>query len=169
MTIAARELVERATTARLRTRRHPAASAFPGVESFDELYEAATDFEALYQSIADELVRLANGDAHGSVVFAVPGSPSVAERTVSILAQRDDVDLVLVPGLSFVDLACVALSIDPVAAGLRVGDALDLPDRLRGPGARRRQRHRGRAAPSGAPRRARRDAPDRQAVVVPRS
>jgi tetrapyrrole methylase family protein/MazG family protein len=134
MTAAARDLVERATTARLRTHRHPAASAFPDVESFDALYEVATDFDALYCSIADELVRLADGDDNLTVVYAVPGSPSVGERTIAILAQRDDVDLVVVPGLSFLDLACTALSIDPVAVGLRLGDALDLPDRLRGPG-----------------------------------
>jgi len=39
-----------------------------------------------------------------------------------------------VPGLSFIDLACAALSIDPIAVGLRLGDALELPDRLRGHG-----------------------------------
>ena len=134
MTMAARGRLAAATTARLRTRRHPAAAAFPDVESFDELYESASDFEALYCSIADELVRLANADAAGSVVYAVPGSPSVAERTVALLADRDDVDLVVVPGLSFVDLACTALSIDPIAARLRLADALDLPVRPGGPG-----------------------------------
>jgi tetrapyrrole methylase family protein/MazG family protein len=39
-----------------------------------------------------------------------------------------------VPSVSFLDLACAALGIDPLAVGLRVGDALALPDRLRGPG-----------------------------------
>jgi tetrapyrrole methylase family protein/MazG family protein len=134
MTTAALETVSRATTARLRTRRHPAATAFPGVESFDQLYEAAPDFESLYQSIADELVRLATTDPRGTVVYAVPGSPSVAERTVAILGDRDDLDLVIVPGLSFVDLACATLCIDPIAVGLRLGDALELPDRLGGRG-----------------------------------
>lgn len=134
MSIAARDALVGASTARLRTCRHPAASAFSDVESFDALYEAATDFEELYRSIADELVRLAADDPQGTVVYAVPGSPTVAERTVAILGDRDDVDLVIVPGLSFVDLACAALSIDPVAVGLRLGDALCLPDRLRGPG-----------------------------------
>lgn len=134
MTTAARDLLNGASTARLRTHRHPAAASFPDVESFDELYETASDFEALYQSIADTLVALAERDPAGSVVYAVPGSPSVAERTVAILRDRDGVDLVVVPGLSFLDLACAALSIDPIAVGLRLGDALCLPDRLRGPG-----------------------------------
>ncbi len=130
----ARARLASASTARLRTRRHPAASAFPDLASFDELYDRAADFATLYGAIADELVLLAGADPAGTVVYAVPGSPSVAERTVTLLAERDDVDLIVVPALSFVDLACAALGIDPVAVGLRLGDALDLPERLRGPG-----------------------------------
>ena len=38
------------------------------------------------------------------------------------------------PATSFVDLACAALGLDPVDDGLRLGDCLDLPERLRGPG-----------------------------------
>jgi tetrapyrrole methylase family protein / MazG family protein len=128
------ELITTASTVRLRTRRHPAASAYPDVESFDDLYDRAPDFDALYAAIADALVALAQEDRDGRVVYAVPGSPSVAERTVALLGDRDDVDLEVVPAVSFVDLACAALGLDPVEAGLRLGDCLALPDRLRGPG-----------------------------------
>jgi tetrapyrrole methylase family protein/MazG family protein len=131
---ATRERLTEATTARLRTRRHPAAVAFPGVESFDDLYERAPDFETLYGWICDELVALAARDPDGTVVYAVPGSPSVAERTVAMLGARTDVDVTILPAVSFVDLACAALRLDPVDAGLRLGDALALPERLRGPG-----------------------------------
>jgi tetrapyrrole methylase family protein/MazG family protein len=130
----ARELLEEATTVRLRTRRHPAAEAFPEVESFDALYEEAEDFDALYARIADELVALANADPSRTVVYAVPGSPLVAERTVALLRARDDVEVEVVAAVSFVDLACAALAIDPVDVGLRLLDALSAPDRLRGPG-----------------------------------
>lgn len=129
-----RELLEDATTARLRTRRHPAAEAFPELESFDAAYEAATDFESLYQGIADELVSLAAADPSGRVVYAVPGSPIVAERTVELLRKRTDVTLEIVPATSFVDLACAAVGIDPVGVGLRLGDALEQDGRLHGPG-----------------------------------
>jgi tetrapyrrole methylase family protein / MazG family protein len=134
MSEATRTRLREATTARLRTRRHPAATDFPDVASFDDLYDRAPDFETLYGWIADELVALAAADPHDTVVYAVPGSPSVAERTVARLSARDDVDVVVVPAMSFVDLACAALRIDPVDAGLRLGDALDLPEQLRGPG-----------------------------------
>ena len=131
---ATRARLATATTARLRTRLHPAAAAFPDVASFDELYERAPDFETLYGWICDELVALAASDPGGTVVYAVPGSPSVAERTVAMLWERVDVDVTVVPAMSFVDLACAALRLDPVDQGLRLGDALALPDRLRGPG-----------------------------------
>jgi len=130
----ARTRLRTATTARLRTRRHPAADDFADIESFDARYDAAESFEELYASIADELVALAAADPSGTVVYAVPGSPVVAERTVALLGERDDVDLVIEPALGFVDLACAALGIDPVASGLRLCDALSLPERLRGPG-----------------------------------
>jgi tetrapyrrole methylase family protein/MazG family protein len=129
-----RRLLEEASTVRLRTHRHPAAAAFPGVESFDALYEHAGSFDTLYASIADELAALAKADPGGTVVYAVPGSPLVCERTVALLRARDDVDVVVEPAVSFVDLACAALGIDPVAVGLTLADALDLPERLRGPG-----------------------------------
>ena len=131
---AARDAIVGASVARLRTRIHPAAAAFEDVPSFDDLYDRAEDFESLYESIVDELVGLASAAPDGTVVYAVPGSPLVAERTIEFLRERRDVDLVVVPSVSFLDLACAALGIDPLAVGLRVGDALALPDRLRGPG-----------------------------------
>jgi tetrapyrrole methylase family protein / MazG family protein len=131
---AARAAIAGATTARLRTHRHPAASAFPDVVSFDDLYDRAPDFDTLYRWIADELVVLAVEARDSTVVYAVPGSPSVAERSVALLSERVDVELVVVPAMSFVDLACSKLRIDPVDVGLRLGDALHLPERLGGPG-----------------------------------
>jgi len=123
-----------APTARLRTRRHPAADEFPEIQSFDDLYERAPDFETLYRWIVDELVALAAAAPGGRVVYAVPGSPLVAERTVAMLRDRPEVTLVVEPAPSFLDLACAALAIDPVDVGLRLGDCLALPAHLGGPG-----------------------------------
>ena len=53
---------------------------------------------------------------------------------MALLRARDDIDVVVVPAVSFVDLACAELQIDPVDVGLRLADALSLPDVLRGPG-----------------------------------
>ena len=60
---------------------------------------------------------------HGRVVYAVPGSPLVAERTVDRLRTSAAVDIQIVPSPSFLDLVWVRLGIDPLAAGVRLVDA----------------------------------------------
>jgi tetrapyrrole methylase family protein/MazG family protein len=117
---------------RLRTRVHPAAEALGDLASFDGLYESAERIEDVYEGIVDELVALA--EAHGEVVYAVPGSPLVAERTVELLRTRSEVDLTVMPALSFIDLAWAALGVDPLATEARLVDATALGSRLRGPG-----------------------------------
>jgi tetrapyrrole methylase family protein/MazG family protein len=134
LTGAARELLSGAEVARLRTRRHPAAASFAEVPSYDELYERAGSFESLYEEIAGDLASLAASSRERRVVYAVPGSPVVAERTVELLLTREDVLVELVPAVSVIDVACCALGRDPMAAGLRVVDALAGSEPLRGPG-----------------------------------
>jgi tetrapyrrole methylase family protein/MazG family protein len=60
--------------------------------------------------------------ANGEVVYAVPGNPTVAEQTVALLRARDDVDVEIVPGLSFAELAWARIGVDPMA-GARMVDA----------------------------------------------
>jgi tetrapyrrole methylase family protein/MazG family protein len=127
-------LLSDASLARLRTRQHPSAAAFANVASYDELYDDADSFEELYAAIVEDLVLLAERAAPSEIVYAVPGSPMVAERTVELLLERDDVTTVLEPAVSVVDLACAALKRDPMAAGLRVADALGSIENFRGPG-----------------------------------
>jgi len=104
----------------LRTRRHPAASVVEGASSFDDVYERAEVLDDVYPAIVEELVAAAASD--GAVLYAVPGSPVVAERTVELLAADPRVDLEIVPALSFLDLAWARLGVDPVAVGVRVVD-----------------------------------------------
>ena len=105
---------------RLRTRRHPAAEPFAGQASYDHVYEAADTFDAVYRTIADDLV--AGAGQHGELGYAVPGSPDVLERTVRLLRADDRVEVEVVPGMSFLDLAWGRLGIDPVEAGVRLVD-----------------------------------------------
>ena len=67
----------------LRTRRHPAASAVADAVDFDHLYEAAESFDDVYAAIVEAVV--AGAVEHGEVLYAVPGSPVVAERAVELL------------------------------------------------------------------------------------
>lgn len=133
LTVRTSQLLADAPVVRLRTRVHPAAADLD-FESYDDWYESAESFEQLYARIADDLVRLAHESPHGEVLYAVPGSPVVAERTVELLRERGDVDVICEPAVSVIDVACAALGVDPMASGLRVIDALDSSEPLRGPG-----------------------------------
>ncbi|MGA2474189.1 MAG: MazG family protein [Acidimicrobiales bacterium] len=120
----------------LRTARHPAAARVEGARSFDDLYESSATFDEVYAAIVEELVAAASEVAPEPVVYAVPGSPLVAERSVELLRADDRVEVTLLPALSFLDLAWAALGIDPLAEGVRLVDAAafgEVAARERGP------------------------------------
>jgi tetrapyrrole methylase family protein/MazG family protein len=115
-----RDAIDRIPHRYLRTTRHPSAGLVEPATSFDALYDAATRIEDVYAGIVDALVAAAS--EHGEVLYVVPGSPVVAERTVELLVTDDRVAVDLVPTLSFVDLAWVRLAVDPVQRGVRLVD-----------------------------------------------
>lgn len=112
----------------LRTMRHPAAAAVAAerqVESCDDLYEAAGELGDVYDAIADRVLANAPG-----VVFAVPGSPLVAER--SVLAVRRKAagvgrSVSVLPATSFFDLALDRLGLDVMDRGVQVLNGRELP------------------------------------------
>lgn len=126
--------IHSAPVVRLRTRIHPAASGFDEILSYDDWYERAGSFEKLYDDIVDDLVALALSSPNHEVLYVVPGSPAVAERTVELLRQRPQVRTITEPAVSVIDVACATLGRDPMAEGLRIVDALSSSDLLRGPG-----------------------------------
>jgi tetrapyrrole methylase family protein/MazG family protein len=120
---AARAALERVPVRYVRTARHPAVDELAreglALEPLDLLYDSGDDVDAVYAAIAARVVEAAH--EHGEVLYAVPGSPSVAERTVALL-RGVGIDIEIVPGLSFADLAWNRLGIDPMT-GARVIDA----------------------------------------------
>lgn len=118
LTEAARAAIERVPVRFVRTVRHP--SGIDGAASFDSVYEQAGTLDEVYADIVDALVEAA--EEHGEVLYAVPGSPFVAERTVELLRADGRVAVDALPALSFLDLAWARLGVDPVAAGVRVVD-----------------------------------------------
>jgi tetrapyrrole methylase family protein/MazG family protein len=138
---AAREALVAARRRFARTTRHPCvddlAAAGVTFESFDDRYDAGTDLESVYAGIVGTLLEVAEQD--GTVAYAVPGSPAVAERTVALLrvaarAEPERFEVQVVPGLSFAELAWSRLGVDPMA-GARVVDGRDFsPDALTGDG-----------------------------------
>ena len=120
--------IERACHILLRTRIHPTVAALDAAgiayESYDDFYEEASDFEALYARIVDDLLRRAEKE---EILYLVPGSPFVAERTVVLLRERaiaEGAEIEILPAMSFLEPLFAALGIDPVQ-GLSIVDACD--------------------------------------------
>jgi tetrapyrrole methylase family protein/MazG family protein len=132
---ARRAITEDLSLAYLRTRRHPAAARFPQAHSFDDLYESTATFDEVYAGIVEALVSAATSAAPRPVVYAVPGSPLVSERTVELLRVDGRAEVSVVPALSFLDLAWDRLGIDPMREGVRLVDAETFPVVAAGSGA----------------------------------
>jgi tetrapyrrole methylase family protein/MazG family protein len=120
LTTGTRQLLESGMACFGRTERHPAAAAFPHVTWFDEVYEQADRLDQVYLTITDRVV--AEATMHSEVVYAVPGSPLVAEQTVQMLLSDERVQCHVVPAMSFLEVAWTALGIDPIAVGVTVVD-----------------------------------------------
>jgi tetrapyrrole methylase family protein / MazG family protein len=107
----------------LRTSRHPSAHLVGGATSFDRLYETAAEYGDVYSQIVEALVAAAA--EHGEILYAVPGSPLVLERSVQLLRSDGRVQVDVVPAMSFLDVAWARLGIDPVESGVRLVDGHD--------------------------------------------
>ena len=118
----------------LRTSIHPSAHLVADATSFDEIYEGATDFDDVYTTIVERLVdETARAHEAGErIVYAVPGSPLVLERTVRLLRNDSGIDVVLHPAMSFLDIAWVRLGVDPVDDGITCVDGHEFSRRAAG-------------------------------------
>ena len=135
LTVEARDVLARAGEVWLRTARHPGVEALPAgpeYRSFDDIYDAADSFDAVYARIVDEVLRLAARP--DGVVYAVPGHPLVGESTVRGLLERAaaaSIAVRIVSGVSFLDVVAAELRLDPLAEGLLLLDALQFGDHKR--------------------------------------
>lgn len=120
VTPATAEAIDRIPRRFLRTSRHPGAVAVPDATTFDHHYESAETFDEVYARIVEDLVTAARD--HGEVLYAVPGSPLVLERTVALLRADPRVEVELLGAMSFLDVAWARLGVDPVEANVRLID-----------------------------------------------
>lgn len=119
----------------LRTRIHPTVTTLEewGIPftSLDHVYEEQESFEAVYRTLAREVLALSREKA-GDLTYLVPGNPLMAEKSVRELidlAEQEGVEFRVHPAVSFIDTIMTSLRRDPVR-GLLVLDSGDLPDRL---------------------------------------
>ncbi|MFC7061770.1 nucleoside triphosphate pyrophosphohydrolase [Halobacillus seohaensis] len=80
-------------------------------ESFDQTYRKYDQFEDVYEAIVGELLAIAREQ---DVIYVVPGHPMLAERTVQLLLERKDANVVVNGGQSYLDALFTTLQIDPI-------------------------------------------------------
>ncbi len=111
------DLISAAPEIYLRTRHHPAVAGFPAnivIHSFDDLYEKADTFEAVYARIVQQVLEL--GQRPQGVIYAVPGHPYMAEATgleIARRARQAGIPFRVVEGLSFLEPTLTLLGLDP--------------------------------------------------------
>jgi tetrapyrrole methylase family protein/MazG family protein len=127
------EILRSAPVVILRTVRHPAAielASIRDVVTCDDLYDDNDDFDGVYRGIVDRVLGTAN---EVDVVYAVPGSPSVGEKTVTLLVNLGTEAGHVVEvwsASSFLEDVFAAIGLDPITDGAQIVDARDLPDPL---------------------------------------
>ena len=100
----------------LRTKFHPAVAGLPEsvqVRSFDEVYDSSDDIGSVLETIVQQVLEL--GKREQGVTYGVPGSPFVAEETVSEVLKAvagSGLPIRLIDGVSFIEPVCSALGID---------------------------------------------------------
>jgi len=107
ITVEAMDRIKEADVLYLRTQRHPVVEYIKKtgikVESFDNIYDSSEDFDEVYTKIVDKLV--AHSDTR-DILYAVPGSPFVAENTeqkLIELSNKNKIELHFIAGVSFIE------------------------------------------------------------------
>lgn len=113
----------------VRTEDHPVlkelSAELPVYTAFDSIYEKHDQFDEVYREIAQTLITKA---ADEKIIYAVPGHPMVAEKTVQLLleaAESGKAKVEILGGQSFLDATFAALQIDPIE-GFQFLDALTM-------------------------------------------
>lgn len=126
LTLGVYRSIQRASHLYLRTKEHPVVKELEeeGIvyTSFDDIYEAYDSFGQVYETIAETLLAKAKDQ---EVIYAVPGHPLVAERTVQLLLEKGQaagVPVRVEGGQSFLDPLFASLQIDPIE-GFQLVDA----------------------------------------------
>lgn len=126
--------LEQAEKLFVRTKDHPALDALQAdFVTFDDVYESKNSFPEVYAEIANRLLQAAvEGLDTEEIIYAVPGHPMVAEKTVQILREQGqalNITVNVLGGESFLDEAFTRLGFDPIE-GFQLLDAAQLNAQL---------------------------------------
>ncbi|AYD41281.1 nucleoside triphosphate pyrophosphohydrolase [Clostridium fermenticellae] len=134
ITLGVLEVLKNSSKIYLRTSKHPTIKYLKeyGIEfeTYDDIYEREEKFEGVYKSIAEDLVKRESDFTN--IVYAVPGHPLIAEKSVNMLIElcnERSIDIDILPAVSFIDALVERLKIDPID-GLKIIDAFDIKNQI---------------------------------------
>ena len=118
----------------LRTEKHPTVDYLKEKNikfgTYDNVYESIGSFDEVYLNIANDLIK--KHKELGELIYAVPGHPLVAEKSVFNLIElcnQNKVEYKIIPAVSFIDAMIEGLKIDPIE-GLKVIDSFDIGNQI---------------------------------------
>lgn len=118
----------------LRTEKHPTVDYLKEknikFNTYDSIYESMQSFDEVYSNIANDLIK--KHHELGELIYAVPGHPLVAEKSVFNLIElckKYNIKYKVIPAVSFIDAMMESLMIDPIE-GLKVIDAFDINNQV---------------------------------------
>jgi tetrapyrrole methylase family protein/MazG family protein len=129
LTLSALEQLKAADLVILRTEKHPTVDYIKSLgvsySICDDIYNGAQTFEETYRQICRRVLQSCQEGKE--VVYAVPGHPLVAEKSVELIINScgSEIEVEILPAVSFIDSILTALRIDP-AYGLKIIDGLSL-------------------------------------------
>jgi tetrapyrrole methylase family protein/MazG family protein len=130
ITIGTLEVLKNSDKIYLRTEKHPTVEFLKqyGIkfETYDHKYEQGENFEQVYSSITDDLIS--KELKYKNIVYAVPGHPLVAEKSVNLLlkvCEQKGIETEIFTAVSFIDVLMESLKIDPIE-GMKIIDAFDI-------------------------------------------
>ncbi|WP_024614194.1 nucleoside triphosphate pyrophosphohydrolase [Clostridium sp. Ade.TY] len=134
LTVGALRVLEESENIYFRTEIHPTVDFIKSknikFNTYDHFYDSGKSFDEVYKNIAEDLIKVYK--ECGDVVYAVPGHPLVAEKSVSNimeLCDKENIEYEILPAVSFVDAMMDRLKIDPIE-GLKIIDAFDINNQI---------------------------------------
>lgn len=134
LTIGTIKALEKSENIFFRTEKHPTVDylkkTIKTFKTYDHFYEEGSSFEEVYENIAKDIV--CQYKEKGELIYAVPGHPLVAEKSVfnlMKLCDENNIEYKILPAVSFIDAMIDSLKIDPIE-GIKVIDAFDMKNQV---------------------------------------
>ena len=134
LTIGTLELLQSSSKVLFRTEKHPNVEFLKSLgvtfSTYDSFYEKFDSFDEVYKGIAEDIIE--KYKECGELVYAVPGHPLVAEKSVTLLlglCEKNNIEAEILPAVSFIDAVMESLKLDPIE-GIKIIDAFDINNQI---------------------------------------